>query len=239
MGIFGKKQSCAICDGKIGIMYNKYPDGTICSKCIDSINGISDTHINTVSEFKEFKLYLDERASIDFPVQDKKRPFEADRSLQLLHFPSKYGRVFKFSELDSVELVEDGEVVSKSGLGRAVAGGLLFGGAGAIVGGITGKKDKSMVNNISLRINFNNPWIKIEELKLLEVQTKKDSLLYKTTITYVKKLKDELESYVTKDVPVSSGASEADELLKFKSLLDAGVITQEEFDKKKQQILGI
>ena len=33
--------------------------------------------------------------------------------------------------------------------------------------------------------------------------------------------------------------SEADELLKFKQLLDMGVITQEEFEAKKKQILGI
>ena len=32
--------------------------------------------------------------------------------------------------------------------------------------------------------------------------------------------------------------SDADELLKLKNLLDAGVLTQEEFDKKKAQILG-
>ena len=32
--------------------------------------------------------------------------------------------------------------------------------------------------------------------------------------------------------------STADELLKFKNLLDQGVITQEEFDKKKTQLLG-
>jgi len=31
----------------------------------------------------------------------------------------------------------------------------------------------------------------------------------------------------------------ADELLKFKSLLEAGVITQEEFDKKKAQLLNL
>lgn len=33
--------------------------------------------------------------------------------------------------------------------------------------------------------------------------------------------------------------SEADELLKFKKLLDMGVISQEEFDAKKKQILGL
>lgn len=33
--------------------------------------------------------------------------------------------------------------------------------------------------------------------------------------------------------------SPADELLKFKQLLDAGIITQQEFDEKKKQILGL
>jgi len=31
--------------------------------------------------------------------------------------------------------------------------------------------------------------------------------------------------------------SGADEILKYKQLLDAGVLTQEEFDRKKQEIL--
>ena len=33
--------------------------------------------------------------------------------------------------------------------------------------------------------------------------------------------------------------SDADEILKFKKLLDEGAITQEEYDKKKKQILGL
>ena len=41
--------------------------------------------------------------------------------------------------------------------------------------------------------------------------------------------------------PVQSApvASAADEIMKFKGLLDAGVITQEEFDAKKKQLLGL
>ena len=38
---------------------------------------------------------------------------------------------------------------------------------------------------------------------------------------------------------VVQGPSAADELLKFKQLLDMGVITQEEFDAKKKQLLGL
>ena len=37
----------------------------------------------------------------------------------------------------------------------------------------------------------------------------------------------------------ASAVSSADELLKFKSLLESGVITQEEFDEKKKQLLGL
>ena len=33
--------------------------------------------------------------------------------------------------------------------------------------------------------------------------------------------------------------SEADELMKFKNLLDNGIISQEEFEAKKKQLLGI
>ncbi|WP_314320987.1 MULTISPECIES: SHOCT domain-containing protein [Fusobacterium] len=33
--------------------------------------------------------------------------------------------------------------------------------------------------------------------------------------------------------------SAADEILKFKNLLDQGIITQEEFDKKKKELLGV
>ncbi len=36
----------------------------------------------------------------------------------------------------------------------------------------------------------------------------------------------------------NSNSSVADELKKFKELLDAGVLTQEEFDKKKKELIG-
>jgi len=38
---------------------------------------------------------------------------------------------------------------------------------------------------------------------------------------------------------INETSSTADEILKFKQLLDAGVITQEEFDAKKKQLLGL
>ena len=43
----------------------------------------------------------------------------------------------------------------------------------------------------------------------------------------------------TKTVTVAESKSEAEELKKFKELLDSGIITKEEFDSKKKQLLGL
>ena len=43
------------------------------------------------------------------------------------------------------------------------------------------------------------------------------------------------ETVIKQEIPQSN----ADELKKFKELLDSGVITQEEFDQKKKQLLGL
>ena len=42
----------------------------------------------------------------------------------------------------------------------------------------------------------------------------------------------------TQPEKVSASTSVADELKNYKELLDSGIITQEEFDKKKKELLG-
>lgn len=54
-------------------------------------------------------------------------------------------------------------------------------------------------------------------------------------------IRSALEQYKNRDDSHDSGQtiSSADEIKKFKELLDSGIITQEEFDAKKKQLLGI
>ena len=47
------------------------------------------------------------------------------------------------------------------------------------------------------------------------------------------------ESQASTSIVTTSNTSNADELKKFKELLDSGVITQEEFEAKKKQLLGL
>lgn len=39
-------------------------------------------------------------------------------------------------------------------------------------------------------------------------------------------------------MPKNNGVSSADEILKYKQLLDQGVITEEEFQNKKKELMG-
>ena len=56
---------------------------------------------------------------------------------------------------------------------------------------------------------------------------------------YVKSRVDEIKKQKNAPVVMASPVSAADELKKFKELLDLGIITQEEFDAKKKQLLGL
>ena len=75
-----------------------------------------------------------------------------------------------FNEIQGIDISEDGTSVfnksTSSAVGRAVVGGLLFGGVGAIVGGVTGKsKEKKTLNSYKVTIqlsDINNPTHEIE-----------------------------------------------------------------------------
>ena len=56
---------------------------------------------------------------------------------------------------------------------------------------------------------------------------------------YIRSKVDELKRQKNTPVVVAAANSSADELKKFKELLDMGVITQEEFDQKKKELLGL
>ena len=55
---------------------------------------------------------------------------------------------FNFSDLMSYELIEDDSVVTSGGVGQALIGGALFGGFGAVAGGITGKRVQKRESNL-------------------------------------------------------------------------------------------
>ena len=56
---------------------------------------------------------------------------------------------------------------------------------------------------------------------------------------YIRRKIEETKRQKNAPIVVAGAVSSADELKKFKELLDMGIITQEEFDAKKKQLLGL
>lgn len=138
--------------------------------------------------------------------------------------------IYSFDEIDSYELENTaGETIikSKGGLTRAAVGAVTFGGAGAIVGASTSKK-KATVKNVQSEATIT---LKTHMGKRIEKIIATPEIL-----AFLDTILDQAEA----DQPASAqqNTSVADELLKLKSLLDAGIITQDEFDQQKQKLLN-
>ena len=254
MGLFSKKETCSICKDELTKV--KLSDGYICLKCLKD-SGLFPTKkplkTVTVSEAIDLvnKTTQNRKCVESFnPTKKIGNYIEFDDNKKQWLIPDGFARtkvnpkVYNYKDIIEFELLEDGESITKGGLGRAVAGGVLLGGVGAIVGGVTGnRKTNSIVNSLKIKItlnDINNPNVYIS---LIKIKTPTNSSIYKKSYKFAQDILSVLSIIVEdNDKPkneVKNTSSDADEILKFKNLLDDGIITQEEFEKKKKMILGI
>ncbi|MFY0521466.1 SHOCT domain-containing protein [Lysinibacillus sp. UGB7] len=126
------------------------------------------------------------------------------------------------------ERVENVQKSASSIAGWAVIGS-AFGNAGAIAGAMGANigKDKSVATLFLKRENG-------DKVPLVIKCDKKD--LEKLSLLIVAEEEEVVEVVQSVD---QNQISAADEILKFKQLLDQGILTQEEFNVKKKQLLGI
>lgn len=159
----------------------------------------------------------------------------------VVHGKKSEPKIYNFSDIIDFEILENGNSKYKGHAGSALVGGLVFGAVGAIAGASRQKKEVSFCKSLSLSITVNDPDSPRIVIPLISSQVKTSSLLYSTATQAAKNLASELEYMQNKEQKkndVTSGSA-ADEIKKFKSLLDDGTITQEEFDTKKKQLLGL
>lgn len=155
-----------------------------------------------------------------------------------------YRKVYDYSDIIDYELIENGETYKKSGNGlmRAVVGGALFGGVGAIVGASTTKTTSQEKVN-SLYINIFLKGGKLEKINFIDTPTEINGFDYTNNRDKASNLIAILADITKNNEVVPAEAetkySEADEIAKFKKLYDDGTITYEEFEAKKKQLLNL
>lgn len=250
---------CAICKSDATILNNRRKianNEVVCQKCLQRAKSLTLKQV-----FKLKKVTSDEiRKSISESVGEKVLNFKVDEAIGKIEFdyedeamliPGILGNVtiVKFKDIESFDLVEDGETVTKGGIKRAIVGGALFGRTGAIVGAVTANKKKEYCNTLQIQITERDKTKPIIHIPYISKRTKVDSTEYDSSLTTASLVMNKLQSIYSEhqDRSMERRESETDanslslveEMKQYKELLDSGIITQDEFDKKKKGLLGL
>lgn len=166
--------------------------------------------------------------------------------------------VISYKDLLASEICEDGTSVTKtsrvSQAGSALLGGLLLGGVGAVVGGLTGKKTTTdKIKRISLRLTVNSTQAPIHDVNFMTVEGKRGGLIYNNAIqkashwhglieVLIKRADSEeqdLNGSAYQTALTSPSFSVADEIKKLADLHNSGVLSSDEFQQQKIKLLGV
>ena len=154
-----------------------------------------------------------------------------------------------YEKIMGCEIYQNGTVVG--GVNRAIAGGLIAGGAGAVVGAITPKKKEQSIGLRFSQNDLQHPEIVFSLIDpYTDGESAKNAKLCQEAINFanevvatIKVIIKQMEnmppnnSIRKQNIVLSPIEKNIEEMKKYKELLDMGIITQEEFDKKKKDLL--
>ena len=198
-----------------------------------------EIHLSAIGGFSSDALLGKFVTAVGFDKNRKKICFYNEQQDNAL-------KIYSFNDIMESEIVVDGNTLVKtsttSTIGRALVGGVLTGGVGAVIGGVTGKKSHNeVVKNIDLKICINdseNPFYKI---RFLDVECKKGDFTYKDGYEKAEKWHGIVSTFIKQsEVNENKNTSESsniNDLLKLKELLDSGLITKKEFNEQKKKLL--
>lgn len=161
----------------------------------------------------------------------------------------KQTKPYLFSDIMSYEVYENEKSEVKGSIGSALIGGAFLGLGGAIIGGSAGREINQNVTQLKLIIrvaDFDSPLIEVNYIKHLPYE--KNSRIYKKMISNIQLICSQLEYMMNEKTleqstnqtkNASEEKSSKEQLQELKELLDDGLITQEDYEQKKKQILGL
>lgn len=194
---------------------------------------------------------IDEFIKIDF--QNQKFKFKGS----VLTFDFKQLLSYEYIEQETYKHKSISSTKTNNGITRSVVGGIIAGETGAIVGAETAKTTTTTdgtINKIIDKMQIKlviSPDNWIYTIDLLDVPTEKYSNLYNITydkaqkiLNYLNQIKDENDKRYETQLAINTNqptvkVSIPEEIKQYKELLDMGAITQEEYDMKKKQLLGL
>lgn len=255
---------CSICREPITgwTGFTSCSDGLICSRCYKDLGySFNNKEIRQMKHMtvREVATKAPRRINttaiaVNFTPTTEPAPYAKfdDRNKTMLLSPKthrfykpQHYTWFSYDQLIDFELLENGATVASGGLGRALVGGLLFGGVGAIVGGVTGTK-KNICEELKIKLTVTGYSRPAFYITIIDEPVPMNSVLYKKAMEQAQDVMSQLQLATTMiqkmpaqvPAPSSTGSNSTDVLREYKSLLDDGIITQEEYDQKKASVLS-
>lgn len=152
---------------------------------------------------------------------------------------------YDYSDLLEFEVYEDGDSIAKGRAGSALVGGLLFGVAGAMIGGSRSKNIKSTCSTLQVRITVKSIYQSQIVIHLIKSQTMKSSIIYKANIEAAKNIaatlaviQDAGNEGIIAQSNDSSLKSTADKIKELQQMYEDGLISLSEFDDTKKELLS-
>lgn len=139
-----------------------------------------------------------------------------------------------------VELYDDKVIIKRKGVWAKMAQGLTKGDKTIYLSQVSGIDLKPGGNFVNGYIQFTLPGGNEKEKGAFQAIQDENSLMFKKADNdKAIKIKETIEELKQREVTPKTNFSGADEIKKFKELFDDGIITEEEFSKKRKQILGL
>ncbi len=255
MGFFDLKAICGVCDKEVGLnrFKIKKSNAWMCPACLKKAGGATVVNVNKIT-IEEIKAQFAERAAIigDNPMSTAIGMYQHCKDN---NFGSGFNEKWGVKHFGIIEknLIKDEEVLMTfiglhnyksatkhdSNYAYAITNKRIM----FARKGLAGEKFKSVAHEKINDITFETGLV-FGILTIDTPQEKFNIALDKGSATSINsKIHSVLEGLKSnsKEVVIqqASTISTADELMKFKQLLDLGVISQEEFDAKKKQLLGL
>lgn len=153
---------------------------------------------------------------------------------------------YSYNDIIKYEYFEDAKLITEGTVGKAIIGGLLFGTVGAVIGSNGAKTTNCKVEKQEVHITIRIPGssdIKIYKVDVADTfeyskeKAEKLILLLQEAIDLVKPQVKDTASNSGKEV--TNKEDIPSQIRKFKSLMDDGIISKEEFEIKKKQLLNL
>lgn len=180
-----------------------------------------------------------------------------DLTSSVITFPSSRtlffsGKKVPFDSLISAEIKDDSysrnvgtsEAITRTNtgsvVGRAIVGSLIAGPAGAIIGGATGKKETTIIDNTreevyhSYRVIITTDYQPIPKLYIHCPSSYKAQQIKTIVDDIISSNRKAIETATPTQAPLSI----ADEIEKYAKLLEKGLVTEDEFKAMKNKLLS-